>query len=91
MEVKRAIPKGDTNRTTKLFISGLSSDTSEDHVRESFMEAGFEDKITSVKVMTNRETNESRGFGFVDFRESEDVDDVLTLKKITIMVSTELS
>jgi len=86
VEVKRAIPRNDTNRTNKLYVRGLSEDTTKQEILEGFAEAGFGDKVVSVKVMTDKETDKSRGFCFVDLVEAEDVDDVLTIGTITIMV-----
>jgi cold-inducible RNA-binding protein len=53
----------------KLFVGGLSWNTSDDGLRESF--AAFGD-VTDAKVITDRETGRSRGFGFVTFGSDED-------------------
>jgi RNA recognition motif-containing protein len=58
----------------KIFVGGLHYDTDKAGLRKYFEQYG---KIVSSEVMYNRETNKSRGFGFVIFAESEDVDTAL--------------
>ena len=48
----------------KIFIGGLSWGTNEDGLRESFSKFG---EITDARVITDRATGRSRGFGFVTF------------------------
>jgi cold-inducible RNA-binding protein len=52
----------------KLFVGGLSWDTTDDGLRQAFQPHG---EITEAKVITDRETGRSRGFGFVAFSEDE--------------------
>ncbi len=52
----------------KLFVGGLSFNTTDDELRDGF--AGF-GEIVEAKVIVDRETGRSRGFGFVTFA-SED-------------------
>lgn len=51
----------------KLFVGGLSWGTTDDGLREAFSQFG---DIEEAKVITDRETGRSRGFGFVTFIES---------------------
>ena len=53
--------------SNKIFIGGLSWGTNEDGLRESFSKFG---EITDARVITDRATGRSRGFGFVTFEES---------------------
>jgi len=48
----------------KLFVGGLPFSTTDDELRELFAAHG---EITSARVVTDRETGRSRGFGFVEF------------------------
>ncbi len=48
----------------KLYVGGLSWGTDENALHEGFAEFG---EIEEVKIITDRETNRSRGFGFVTF------------------------
>jgi len=50
----------------KLFVGGLSWNTTDDGLREAFEAFG---EVTDAKVINDRETGRSRGFGFVTFAE----------------------
>src|SRR5688572_9291600 len=47
---------------TKLFVGGLSWNTSDEALREAFSAFGT---VSEAKVISDRETGRSRGFGFV--------------------------
>jgi len=53
----------------RLFIGGLSWDTDDRGLRAAFERFGA---LDDVKVITDRETDRSRGFGFVTFADSAD-------------------
>jgi cold-inducible RNA-binding protein len=53
----------------KLFVGGLSWDTTDEGLRQAFASCG---EITEAKVITDRDTGRSRGFGFVTFAQNED-------------------
>ncbi|MCL7041043.1 hypothetical protein MKW94_025980 [Papaver nudicaule] len=53
---------------SKLFIGGLSYNTDENQLREAFGTFG---EITHARVITDRETGRSRGFGFVSYTSDE--------------------
>ncbi|XP_036377181.1 cold-inducible RNA-binding protein B-like isoform X3 [Megalops cyprinoides] len=59
----------------KLFVGGLSFDTNEESLEEAFSKYG---SITKVDVIRDRETQRSRGFGFVTFENPEDAKDAMT-------------
>ncbi|XP_070774557.1 cold inducible RNA binding protein a isoform X1 [Enoplosus armatus] len=59
----------------KLFIGGLSFDTSEDTLASAFGKYGT---IEKVDVIRDKETGRSRGFGFVKYENSEDAKDALS-------------
>jgi RNA recognition motif-containing protein len=48
---------------TKLFIGGINYRTSEEALQQAFAQAGT---VVSARVITDRETGRSRGFGFVE-------------------------
>ena len=66
----------------KLFVGGLSWGTTDDGLHGAFSQFG---EIVEAKVITDRETGRSRGFGFVTFAN----DDGAT-KAIAEMDGTEL-
>lgn len=55
----------------KLFVGGLSWDTSDDSLRTAMARFGT---LQEVKVITDRDTGRSRGFGFVTFANESDAD-----------------
>jgi RNA recognition motif-containing protein len=50
--------------SNKLFVGGLSWGTTDDMLRDAFAPYG---NIREAKVILDRETGRSRGFGFVTF------------------------
>jgi RNA recognition motif-containing protein len=53
----------------KLYVGGLSFDTTEDQLREAFAKFGA---VESATVIRDRYSDRSRGFGFVEmFSDSE--------------------
>ncbi|MBI5508598.1 MAG: RNA-binding protein [Deltaproteobacteria bacterium] len=52
----------------KLFVGGLSFNTTDDGLREGFARFG---EITEAKVITDRDTGRSRGFGFVTYTDAQ--------------------
>lgn len=53
----------------KLFVGGLSWDTTDEGLRQAFASHG---EIAEAKVITDRDTGRSRGFGFVTFAQDEE-------------------
>ncbi len=47
----------------KLYVGGLSFDTTDDGLRAFFEQAGT---VESASVITDRDSGRSRGFGFVE-------------------------
>ena len=66
----------------KLFVGSLSWDTNDDGLHEAFAQFG---EITEAKVITDRDTGRSRGFGFVTFADDEAAD-----KAVAALNQTEL-
>ncbi len=52
----------------KLYVGGLSWNTDNDGLRQAFERFG---DVEDVRVVTDRETGRSRGFGFVTFNSSQ--------------------
>uniref|UniRef100_UPI00358FDDD8 cold-inducible RNA-binding protein-like isoform X1 n=1 Tax=Myxine glutinosa TaxID=7769 RepID=UPI00358FDDD8 len=62
----------DGGNVGKLFVGGLNFDTSEDVLDSIFGKYG---PLLEVLLMKDRETQKSRGFGFVTFENTEDAKD----------------
>ena len=58
----------------KLFVGGLSWGTSSEGLREAFAAFG---EVTEAKVVTERDTGRSRGFGFVTFADEASASDAM--------------
>jgi cold-inducible RNA-binding protein len=54
---------------TKLYVGNLSYSVTEDELRELFAQAGA---VTSVAVIKDRDTGQSKGFAFVEFGSQAD-------------------
>lgn len=52
----------------KLFVGGLAWATTDDSLRAAFAEVG---EVVYAKVMVDRDTGRSRGFGFVEMATEE--------------------
>ena len=55
----------------KLYIGNLPYSVNDDKLREMFAQFG---NIASATVIMDRETNRSKGFGFVEFENDADAD-----------------
>ena len=55
--------------STKLYVGGLPYSTSEDELEELFANHGG---IESVRIITDRMTGRSRGFGFVEMSSTDE-------------------
>ena len=50
-----------------LYVGNLNFDTTEEDLRQAFSAHGT---VTSARIITDRETGNSRGFGFVEMDDS---------------------
>jgi RNA recognition motif-containing protein len=70
VKAKRAIAEEASQSIPgRLFVGGLSWDTSADDLREAFQQFG---KVADAAVVTDRDTGKSRGFGFVTMADRRD-------------------
>ena len=53
----------------KLYVGGLSYDTTEDTLKETFSQAGT---VESATIIIDRTTGRSKGFGFVEMSSDEE-------------------
>ena len=58
----------------KLFIGGLPFSTSSEELRELFTQING---VQSASVVTDRDTGQSRGFGFVEMETAEGADEAV--------------
>ena len=60
----------------KLFIGGLSYGTTEEALQNAFAQAG---NVVSAKIIMDRATNRSKGFGFVEMGSDEEAQAALDM------------
>lgn len=53
---------------TNIYVGNLSFNATEDEIREMFTQYG---EVSSVNIITDRETGRSRGFAFVEMPDGE--------------------
>jgi len=58
-----------------LYVGNLNFDTTESDLRTAFSAHGT---VTSVRVITDRDTGNSRGFGFVEMDDSQAAQSAMT-------------
>ncbi|ONK65939.1 uncharacterized protein A4U43_C06F2540 [Asparagus officinalis] len=66
-----ATPKPPAEPSTNLFVSGLSKRTTSEGLREAFAKFG---QVVHARVVTDRVSGYSKGFGFVRYATLEDAD-----------------
>lgn len=60
--------------STKLFVGSLPWSVNDEKLKETFEKHGT---VVSAKIITDRETNRSRGFGFVEMENSSDASNAI--------------
>ncbi len=61
---------------TRLYVGNLSFGTSEQTLRDAFESGGH--KVVEVKIVTDRETGQPRGFAFVEMSSADDARAVMS-------------
>ena len=61
--------------SNKVFVGGLSWNTDDEGLRQAFSDFG---QVTEAKVITDRETGRSRGFGFVTYDSPDSVQNAIS-------------
>ncbi|KAI4164852.1 MAG: hypothetical protein LQ342_001485 [Letrouitia transgressa] len=74
IDPKRAIPRDEQERTSKIFVGGVSQDATEADFKEYFMQYG---RVVDATLMMDKDTGRPRGFGFVTFDSESAVDATL--------------
>ncbi|XP_060213506.1 glycine-rich RNA-binding protein 2, mitochondrial-like [Lycium barbarum] len=80
--------------SSKLFVGGLSWGTDDQSLRDAF--ASFGD-VVDARVIVDRDSGRSRGFGFVNFQDEESAKEAMTAmdgqqlqgRNIRVSIATE--
>eukprot|EP00281_Chroomonas_sp_CCMP1168_P012320 CAMPEP_0206281342 /NCGR_PEP_ID=MMETSP0047_2-20121206/39078_1 /ASSEMBLY_ACC=CAM_ASM_000192 /TAXON_ID=195065 /ORGANISM="Chroomonas mesostigmatica_cf, Strain CCMP1168" /LENGTH=244 /DNA_ID=CAMNT_0053711499 /DNA_START=15 /DNA_END=746 /DNA_ORIENTATION=+ len=93
VEAKSAVPRSqqekeqarsdpvDSQKINKIFVGGLAPAVTDADFKEYFEQYG---PIQESIVMTDKETNRSRGFGFITFTSHHPVDEIMKRKDHTL-------
>jgi RNA-binding protein Musashi len=71
IDPKRAIPRDEQEKTSKIFVGGVSQEATEQDFKEYFMQFG---RVVDATLMMDKDTGRPRGFGFVTFDNEAAVD-----------------
>ncbi|KAI9704594.1 MAG: hypothetical protein M1820_005507 [Bogoriella megaspora] len=74
IDPKRAIPRDEQERTSKIFVGGVSQEATESEFKNFFMAFG---RVLDATLMMDKDTGRPRGFGFVTFDSEAAVDRTL--------------
>ncbi|XP_071479001.1 uncharacterized protein [Diadema antillarum] len=69
-------PRGDDQRTKKIFVGGISQQADRQDLYEAFSQHG---KVEDVHIMIDDATGKHRGFGFVTFASEDDVEKLVKM------------
>lgn len=73
---------------TSIFVGNLSWQTTESELRTTFERYG---RVSTVKLMTDRNTGSPRGFGFVNMPSMEDAEEAIFRLKGTSLGGRSLT
>ncbi|CAH0004793.1 unnamed protein product [Clonostachys byssicola] len=71
IDPKRAIPRDEQEKTSKIFVGGVSQETTDQEFRDYFAQFG---RVVDATLMMDKDTGRPRGFGFVTFESEAGVD-----------------
>jgi RNA-binding protein Musashi len=82
IDPKRAIPRDEQEKTSKIFVGGVSQEATESDFREYFTQFG---RVLDATLMMDKDTGRPRGFGFVTFDSEAAVENALACPTLEIM------
>ncbi|OLL25075.1 putative RNA-binding protein [Neolecta irregularis DAH-3] len=74
IDPKRAIPREEQDKTSKIFVGGVSQECTDSDFREYFAQFG---RVLDATLMMDKDTGRPRGFGFVTFESDAAVENAL--------------
>lgn len=71
IDPKRAIPRDEQEKTSKIFVGGVSQETTDQEFKDYFAQFG---RVVDATLMMDKDTGRPRGFGFVTFENEAGVE-----------------
>ncbi|KAH7357923.1 heterogeneous nuclear ribonucleoprotein HRP1 [Plectosphaerella cucumerina] len=71
IDPKRAIPRDEQEKTSKIFVGGVSQETTDQEFKDYFAQFG---RVVDATLMMDKDTGRPRGFGFVTFENEDGVE-----------------
>ncbi|KAJ4996190.1 hypothetical protein K4K48_008930 [Colletotrichum sp. SAR 10_66] len=75
IDPKRAIPRDEQEKTSKIFVGGVSQETTDQEFKDYFQQFG---RVVDATLMMDKDTGRPRGFGFVTFESEAGVEACLS-------------
>lgn len=75
IDPKRAIPRDEQEKTSKIFVGGVSQEATEQDFKSFFTQFG---RVIDATLMIDKDTGRPRGFGFVTFDSEAAVENALS-------------
>ena len=72
----------------KLYVGGLSYETTDDQRREAFAKFGT---VESAKVIKDRDSDRSKGFGFVEMSSDSEAEEAIRGMKGTLLDGKQIT
>ena len=82
IDPKRAIPRDEQEKTSKIFVGGVSQDATEADFTSFFAQFG---RVVDATLMMDKDTGRPRGFGFVTFDSEAAVERCLDYHPLEIL------
>ena len=73
---------------TNIYVGNLSFDATEEDLRQAFAEHG---EVSSVNIITDRETGRPRGFAFVEMPDGEQAKEAIEKVNLTEIAGRSVS
>ncbi|KAG5370304.1 putative RNA-binding protein [Yarrowia sp. C11] len=74
IDPKRAIPREEQDKTSKIFVGGVGSDVTEEDYKQFFEQYGT---VIDAQLMIDKDSGRPRGFGFVTFDSEQAMNSIL--------------
>jgi RNA recognition motif-containing protein len=71
----------------RLYVGNLARSTTQDELNTLFTQAG---PVTSVEIIKDRDTGESKGFGFITMNDQADADKAISMFNAYSLAEKEL-